>query len=377
MSARDLSRRIGAGGCGTISVVAGLSAPGTDVSGMNEDGDSVASKLSGPAGRWWGLDVGEADGLSKSHNTTVLRPDLGVVVRVYRPGVSVERVAALQAARRALGDAGVPVVPLIPSQWGGTVEAVNGRVVEVEEYVEHDGRMNTPPRLLRGAVLLAGVHDALADLHLGPEGDHCPDANWISPVDVASSVGAGVDRIRGWGDPANRDLIDTALRLADLVSEAEAPPAAGGAGQLVHGDFWDDNVYVRGEKLVAVADLDFMGNRPRVDDLALTLYFTDEEMQLAHAADRPAEERIATLRPLVRAYAAALSTPLSEAEWQALPWALARQPLWGIGKWVRKLPSEAQAKEHARATGGAVRRAITVAADANRWLAGLRGSTAA
>jgi Ser/Thr protein kinase RdoA (MazF antagonist) len=39
---------------------------------------------------------------------------------------------------------------------------------------------------------------------------------------------------------------------------------------------------------VAVADLDFMGNRPRVDDLALTLYFTDEEIQLAHAADRPA-----------------------------------------------------------------------------------------
>ena len=60
---------------------------------------------------------------------------------------------------------------------------------------------------------------------------------------------------------------------------------------------------------IAVADLDFMGNRPRVDDLAMTHYFTDEEKQLAHAADRPAEERIATLRPLVRAYAAALSTP--------------------------------------------------------------------
>jgi hypothetical protein len=119
------------------------------------------------------------------------------------------------------------------------------------------------------------------------------------------------------------DLIhgdDIALRLADLVSEAEGPLAAGGAGQLVHGDFWGNNVYFRGEKLVAVTDLDFMGNRPRVDDLALTLYFTDEEMQLTHAADRPAEERIATLRPLVGAYAAALSTPLSESEWQALPW---------------------------------------------------------
>jgi Ser/Thr protein kinase RdoA (MazF antagonist) len=345
--------------------------------GVNgDDRDPVASELFGQAGRWWGLDLGGPHGLSKSHNTTVLRPDLGVVVRVYRPGVSVERVAALQAARRALADAGLPVVPLIPSQSGRTIETVNGRVVEVEEFVEHDGRMNTPPRLLRGAVLLAGIHDALADLRLGPEGDHCPYANWISPVDVAASVRAGVDRIRSWGDPANHDLMDTALRLADLVSEAEGALPTGGAGQLVHGDFWDNNVYFRGEKLVAVTDLDFMGKRPRIDDLALTLYFTDEEMQLSHAADRCAVERIATLRPLVGAYAAALSTPLSESEWQALPWALCRQPLWEIGEWVRKLPSQAQAKEHARAAGGAVRRAITVAAEANRWLAGLRGHTA-
>jgi homoserine kinase type II len=127
-------------------------------------------------------------------------------------------------------------------------------------------------------------------------------------------------------------------------------------------------------KLVAVADLDFMGNRPRIDDLALTLYVTGEEMQLAHAA--AAEERIATLRPLMRAYAAALSTPersgVAGLAMGAGPAAAIR-----VGKWVRKLPSEEQAKEHARATGGAVRRATTVAAEANRWIAGLRGSTAA
>ena len=103
------------------------------------------SSSGAPAGGG-GLGLGEAHGLSKSHNTTVLRPDLGVVARVYRPGVSVVRVAALQAARRALGAAGLPIVPLIPSPSGRTVEAVNGRVVEVEEYVDHDGRMNTPPR---------------------------------------------------------------------------------------------------------------------------------------------------------------------------------------------------------------------------------------
>jgi hypothetical protein len=73
------------------------------------------------------------------------------------------------------------------AQWGRTVDAVDGPAVEVEEFVEHDGRMNIPLRLLRGAVLLAGIRDALADLRLGPEGDDCPFANWISPIDVAAS----------------------------------------------------------------------------------------------------------------------------------------------------------------------------------------------
>jgi hypothetical protein len=129
-------------------------------------------------------------------------------------------------------------------------------------------------------------------------------------------------------------------------------------------------------KLVAVADLDFTGNRPRVDDLALTLYFTDEEMQLAHAADRPAEERIATLRPLVRAYAAALSTPERSG---AAGLAMGAGPAAAMGD--RQMGAEVtvgRAGERAcpcdRRCG---RRATTVAAEANRWLAGLRGSTAA
>ena len=72
------------------------------------------------------------------------------------------------------------------------------------------------------------------------------------------------------------------------------------------------------------------------------------------------------------AYAAALHDPLTDAEWRALPWALARQPLRGIGRWVPELPSNAEAQRHARATASAVRRAIAVAIEADRWQAGLR-----
>ena len=74
--------------------------------------------------------------------------------------------------------------------------------------------------------------------------------------------------------------------------------------------------------------------------------------------------------------AAALSTP-ERSGVAGLATGAGPAAAMGIGKWVRKLLSEEQAKEHARATGGAVRRATTVAAEANRWLAGLHGSTAA
>lgn len=46
--------------------------------------------------------------------------------------------------------------------------------------------------------------------------------------------------------------------------------------QLVHGDFWDNNVRFRDLDIVAVLDLDFMEERPRIDDLALTLYYVTQ-----------------------------------------------------------------------------------------------------
>jgi hypothetical protein len=67
-------------------------------------------------------------------------------------------------------------------------------------------------------------------------------------------------------------------------------------------------------------------NGPRIDDLALTLYYADTEFGLATSQDR-----IAALPPLVRAYASGLDNPLTDAEREVLPWAIARQPLWGIG----------------------------------------------
>jgi homoserine kinase type II len=161
-------------------------------------------------------------------------------------------------------------------------------------------------------------------------------------------------------------MASQAERLAELVTAGEAGPAAGPPRQLVHGDFWDDNVFFRGETPVFVADFSFMAERARIDDLALTLYYADTEFGRTRTSDR-----IAALQPLVRAYASGLDHPLTGPERDALPWAIARQPLWGIGVWAALLDDQDTAKAHARATFPAIQRALQLVTDIDSWQTGL------
>jgi Ser/Thr protein kinase RdoA (MazF antagonist) len=144
-----------------------------------------------------------------------------------------------------------------------------------------------------------------------------------------------------------------------------ASGAAGRPGlprQLTHGDFWDDNVFFQDETPVFVADFSFMAERARIDDMALTRYYADTELGQTTSGDR-----IAALQPLVRAYVSGLDVPLTATEQQALPWAIARQPLWGIGGWVAVFDDPDAAWAHARATFPAVQRALQLVADIDTW----------
>ena len=68
--------------------------------------------------------------------------------------------------------------------------------------------------------------------------------------------------------------MEAAEELAQLVDAAERT-AAPLPRQLVRGNLWDNNVFFRAGRPVLVTDLDFMGKRLRIDDLALTLYYTN------------------------------------------------------------------------------------------------------
>ena len=302
-------------------------------------------------GLWWALrdhwglsGFAEAVDLggSSSLNLLVGGTDGRYVVRVHRPHVTPGRLGAIHQARRTLLVGGVPCASPEPTRQAQPWAAFEGRLVEVEAYVDHDAVMDSWQRLEVGMEVLAQVHNLLGDLEVGEEGRRPRFANHLACTDVAFWVRRGVERIRGWEPtPAERRLAAVAEELAGLVVQAESGLVAGLPHQLVHGDFWDDNILFRGGRPVLVADFDFMGERARVDDLALTLWCARCDLEVGGG---PAQE-CARLGRLVASYDAGLDLPLSEAERAALPVAMARQPLSSIGGWVARLDDEAAARQ--------------------------------
>ena len=312
----------------------------------------------------WGLDTGGWSVLVDGAAPVVLLPAAGAVLQIARAEVGPESVEALHQARARLAACGIPVVELLTSLTGSTWHPSQGRVVEVERWVEHDGRMNTWPRLRTGCSLLAEIHNAWSGLDLGPEGEACAWANSISPAEVVARCQGAARRLRRWGLSG---LADDVVRLAELTADDRALHT-----QVVHGDFWDNNVYLRDDQIVAVTDFDFLGRRPRIDDLALLLYFADEQPYFEGVGERSPHTRRDELTPLVRAYADRLTTPLTDDELTALPIGLARQPLWSYGMRVVLESDEDHARGHAMSSAPAVARALEIMTEPDRWTEAFR-----
>jgi homoserine kinase type II len=124
-------------------------------------------------------------------------------------------------------------------------------------------------------------------------------------------------------------------------------------------------VFFRDGRVVLVTDFDFMGERSRIDDLALTLYF----MSLKYAKGPVSDHQLLRLRRLVNAYDIGLAEPLSSAERAALALALARQPLWSIGGWVALLDDEQSARRHVAGICWDVEWALRIVREVDRWQA--------
>jgi len=276
------------------------------------------------------LGGGNARDLGGSYNLNLLITGDGrrSVVRVYRLWVTPARLTAMQQVRQHLAAGGVPCVQPLHTLDGQTWMIVNHRLVEVEPYIEHDANMDSWERLEAGLPLLGRIHSLLRPLEVSEEGAHAPMANYIEPATVLAGTLRGTQRIRVWhATPVELQIAAAAEELAYALHRMQGDMGSL-PRQLVHGDYWDNNVLFRSGHIVQIADLDFMGVRARIDDLALTLYYTNSTLP----GDPASDDGIRRLRLLVDAYNSGLDQPLTSGERAALPLAIARAPLCFIAE---------------------------------------------
>jgi homoserine kinase type II len=158
--------------------------------------------------------------------------------------------------------------------------------------------MKTPELLRIGFAELARIHDVLRSTSLPAGARTSAHANHIEAEDALAASRRGADRIREWGEAHLARFADDVVDHVAAVAEREKGYRASQRRQIVHGDFWDNNVLFDGEQIAAVLDFEFMAERPRVDDLALTIYF----YLLEPGHGPPTDQDLQLVRLLVQAY---------------------------------------------------------------------------
>ncbi|GAA1238969.1 phosphotransferase [Oryzihumus leptocrescens] len=325
--------------------------------------ESVVAAFSLPRPVHW-LDLG---GLW----TTNLRFDYAdgsaVVARAHRGLTPPERLLAIQSAKDAARRFRLPVPAAIPAPDGrGWSTLPDGTLVEVEEHIDWDTPMRTFAFLHKGFAALARLHDALRTLQTATPVASPPHATYLDPGQVVDGVCRGASRMRAWGEPRFSALADDVQRHCEAIADKEERLRHDQVRQLVHGDFWDDNVVFRGLQLAGVLDFDFLGERDRIEELALTLWF----YLLEPGNNPPGDVQVQQVRGLVNTYDQSSALSLSDAERERLPLALARQPAWIAGGW---LPALADAGARAQAADLAARlpTAEAILDDLTTWTSAL------
>jgi len=284
----------------------------------------------------------------------------GTVFRVHRLSTTAARLRAEQETRRVLARAGIPTVqPLAVFDGDEIGQLRTGHLTEAERFVVSDGQMKTPDLLIRGFGVLGAIHRCLRDGELPAAAHTVTHANHVTAQQALAATTAGAQRIRSWGEPALTRYADAVVEHIGRVSTAEEHLEQ--RRQVVHGDFWDNNVLFTGSRVAAVLDFGFMARRARVDDLALPIWFY--LLEPGHGPPNLIDAEI--VAKMLHAYDEA-GEPLSRQERLAVPLAIARQPAWSVGHWVRQL-DEQDAIDHARGAARELPVAQAILRDLSDW----------
>lgn len=291
----------------------------------------------------WGLGkVTASQDLGGTYNLNLrLRISYGdVVLRVYRPWATPERLAMTQRVRTALHHHGLPVLPTIPTRSGTMAISVADRLAEIEPWQQDEGGTTDPDRLLAAATLLGRLHDGLREITSNGPFVPAPVSNDLSPAVFDDWLARTVEAIASVTPTEQTSLATRACRQAGRIAEAaRAIPRGDGLRQVVHGDYGHQNVRFSGSLVTAVVDFDFLHHGARIVDLADLAFCPHWMAEFGQLSVPQAERDWGIVPELIRRYDTASRVPLSPAEIAALPLAMAAVPLnWIAASWLLEDP---------------------------------------
>ena len=221
---------------------------------------------------------------------------------------------------------------VLRASGGATWSLLGDRLVEVAAYVPSDGPADTWERMEAAAALLGPLHAALASLSpssLVPPAysGHATPQRALQMLGVTEQAFHTNHTQEGYAESAvARAATYDLLRTLAGERSRYAPSLP---TQLIHGDYGADNVLMRRDEVAAILDFDLMAHRERIAELAYTLYWSLDRLRDPSAAYTIGEPDLRRAATLLRRYATA-SPPLLQAEIEALPFEMARVPLYPI-----------------------------------------------
>lgn len=292
----------------------------------------------------WTLTSDEVTSLGGAVNGVArIRTDIGdLIVRVHRPWTAPARLTAVHAVQGQLRALGIPIPPVVVTSAGQTFVTIHGdpsgspgaehdRLVECTRFVAADPAVETRDHADHALSMLAPLHNALVTVDPAsvPQPAYAAHADvlealaWLDETDTVFAACAGhPDFPRASAVRRSTHELIERIHNDRIALEPRLP------AHLVHGDLGFGNVLVRGSRVVAVLDFDFMAKRPRIFDLAYALYHALTRLRPRQHTGALASDELVWLTGYVAAYTRATHQPLTGPELDALPHEMAMVGLY-------------------------------------------------
>lgn len=259
-----------------------------------------------------------------------------VVFRIHRPWTNVDRLEGVHRVQAHLRAQGLPVPDVLVARDGRSWTRLHDRLVEVIAYVAGGTQADTWDQFAASFTMLGRLHAALATL----DPAIVPAPGYSSYAEPGTALAMLAETDRSFRCGADREgyteaaaFREQARALWNRLDRERLAYTDSLPSSLIHADFLGKNVQLAGERVIALLDFDRLAWRERVHELGCSLYCVLGRLHRARPVDEPpSADDLARLAGLVRDYEATAHRPLNVAERAALPFEMARVPLYPIAE---------------------------------------------